>query len=97
MNIINYIPVGKKNAVTRTELCMMTGQSDRIIRRQIHEARREHVIINLQDSQGYYRPDMSQESEIAEIRRFLVQEEKRLRSIGWSLKSARMALREASQ
>lgn len=89
VKIIEYIPHGRDNAITRAELVRLTGLSDRNVRAQISQARRNNVIINLQDGGGYYRP-----TERAEIERYAMQEEHRLKSIGWSLKAARDALRE---
>ena len=89
MNITNYIPKGKENAITRKELCEITGLSDRLVRKRISQARREMVIINLQNGKGYYQP-----TEAAEIEQFVRQETARLKSIGWSLKAARNALKE---
>lgn len=58
MGIETYIPFGRENAVTRTELRRITGKSDRKIREEIEQARREgHIIINNQDGRGYYRTD----------------------------------------
>lgn len=89
MNITNYIPKGKENAITRKDLCKITGLSDRNVRERISQARRETVIINLQNGKGYYQP-----TEAAEIEQFVRQETARLKSIGWSLKAARNALKE---
>lgn len=89
MNITNYIPKGKENAITRKDLCKITGLSDRNVRERISQARRETVIINLQNGNGYYQP-----TEAAEIEQFVRQETARLKSIGWSLKAARNALKE---
>lgn len=95
MDIINYIPKGRKNAVTREQLIILTGLCDRRVRREIAKARREYVIINLQNNRGYYQPDMNDLADVSEIRQYVEQETHRLKSIGWSLKSARMALKEA--
>lgn len=92
--IMNVIPVGHKNAVTRQRLCISTGMDDRRIRKAIHEARREIIILNLQDGSGYYIPDMEDETDKAELKKFVKQEESRLKSIGWSLKAARRLDRE---
>lgn len=92
--IIEKIPVGHRNAVTREELHISTGMSDRRIRKAIHEARREIIILNLQDGNGYYVPDMEDETDKAELKKFVKQEESRLKSIGWSLKPARKLERE---
>lgn len=58
MNITNYIPVGKENAVTRAQLCAITGLHDRAVRKLIEIARIEGaIIINEQDGAGYYISD----------------------------------------
>ena len=92
--IMDKIPVGHENAVTRQQLCISTGMNDRRIRRAIAEARREIIILNLQDGNGYYIPDMEDDVDKAELKRFVKQEEHRLKSIGWSLKAARRMDRE---
>lgn len=57
MNILDYIPVGHKNAVTRNQLMIATGLSDRKIRDMIEkECTREHPILNMQDGKGYFQP-----------------------------------------
>lgn len=54
-NIMDYIGVGKDNAVTRNELCALMNLPDRAIRRLIEEERnRGEIIINEQDGRGYY-------------------------------------------
>lgn len=92
--IIDKIPVGHENAVTRKQLCISTGMNDRRIRKAIAEARRETIILNMQDGNGYYIPDMEDDVDKAELKRFVKQEEHRLKSIGWSLKAARRMDRE---
>lgn len=37
MNLLQYIPIGKQNAITRAELSKITGISDRAIRQQIKD------------------------------------------------------------
>lgn len=91
MNIVDYIPVGHQNAVTRKKLCILTGLSDRKVRDLIADARRETPIINQQDSKGYYIPDTGNIIDMCALRRYVKQEEHRLKSIGWSLKAARRA------
>lgn len=87
--IMNLIPVGHENAVTRQQLCISTGMNDRRIRKAIAEARRENIILNMQDGNGYYIPNMEDDVDKAELKKFVKQEEHRLKSIGWSLKAAR--------
>lgn len=91
MNILEYIPVGHKNPVTRESLCMSTGLSDRNIRKLISEARRTAPIVNVQNGNGYYIPDMQDPVDKSQLSHFVKQEERRLKSIGWSLKAARRA------
>jgi hypothetical protein len=92
--ITEKIPVGHQNAVTRKALHISTGMNDRRIRKAIHEARRKTPILNLQDGSGYYVPDMEDEVDKAELRKYVKQEESRLKSIGWSLAAARKTLSE---
>ena len=49
MEIINYIPFGKSNAVSRTSLVLQTGESDRMVRERISRAREEYVILSLEN------------------------------------------------
>lgn len=90
MDIVDYIPFGRKNAITRTRLMIVTGLNDRQIREQISQARRDTVILNVQDGKGYFRP-LPEERKLVEA--YARQETARLRSIGWSLKAARKMLK----
>lgn len=60
MYILDYIPTGHNNAVTRDTLQSLTHLSDRKIRDLIAEANKsaldDVLIINLQDGMGYFRP-----------------------------------------
>lgn len=87
MKITDYIGRGRENAVTRSRLAELTGLGDRTIREMISQERRETVIINLQNGDGYYIPTKAEE-----VKRFVSQETARLKSIGWSLKAARKLL-----
>ena len=56
MNITDYIPYGKENAVDRLFLTSVTGLRDREVRKLIQSARnRGALILNDQDGRGYYR------------------------------------------
>lgn len=61
IEIINYIPKGKDNAITRHELVMKTGLPDRDVRSLIAEARYETPIIST--GKGYYQPTSWKEVE----------------------------------
>lgn len=88
-DILDYIPVGHDKAVTRAELVDWTGIKDRALRILIHTARRKIPILNLQDGEGYFIPDMNLLEEREMLKKYIKQEESRLKSIGWALKAAR--------
>ena len=92
-DILDYIPTGQSNAVTRKELCRRTGLNDRAMRVLIHKARGKIPILNLQDGNGYFVPDMNVINDQLLLKKFVQQEESRLKSIGWALKPARQTLR----
>lgn len=77
MDILDYIPIGKENAVTRAQLCAYTGLSDRTVRQLIEIARIEGaIIINQQDGKGYF---ISEDEE--DIRRQIATNHNRAMSI----------------
>ena len=92
-NILDYIPTGHDNAIRRDELCKRTGFNDRTVRELIHRARRTMPILNMQDSHGYFIPDMNRTDEKLMLKRYVQQETNRLKSIGWGLKAARHTLK----
>lgn len=94
LNILDYIKIGRENAVTRAELSKQIGISDRHVRDLIHYARRDTPILNMQDGKGYFILDMDNEEEVLLLEAYVKQENARLKSIGWSLLSARNALKE---
>ena len=54
-SIVDYIGVGRENAVKRSELVAIMNLPDRKVRGLIEEARREGaLIVNAQDGAGYY-------------------------------------------
>lgn len=56
--VVNLIPWGRNNAVTREHLMLYTQMTDRQVRRCIEAARRDGVfIIGDQERGGYYRTD----------------------------------------
>lgn len=65
MNILDYIPTGHRNAVSRETLSMITHLSDRKLRDLISECNQnseDTVIINLQDGMGYFLPDENEDA-----------------------------------
>lgn len=75
INILDYIPTGHKNAVSRQYLSTVTGLSDRKVRDMIEKAcTHEHPILNMQDGRGYFRPA---ENEMHLVRLYRAQENRR--------------------
>lgn len=91
-NIENYIGFGKKNAVTRTQLRIQTGLSDREIRDCISKARGNGaVILNDQDGKGYYIPTLEEYDRAVAC---LKAETDRAKCVFWTLKALRRWVRE---
>lgn len=71
------IPEDEEHAVTRTQLSIRLGLSDRVVRRAIEEARADGLLIcNAQDGRGYY-----QSKDIAALRRQYLQDTARAMAI----------------
>lgn len=84
IDIVDYIPIGRENGISRKELCRRTNLTDREVRRYISKARETTCICNMSDGAGYYIP-----RELAEVENFIRQESARARSIFRSLRGAR--------
>lgn len=91
MNIMDYIPFGHENGVTRRQLAAAVGSDDRGIREMIAKARRKYVICNMQDGKGYFRPA---ENEAYMVKRFLRQERHRKKQIEAAFPAAEKWLEE---
>ena len=78
LNILDYIKIGRENAITRSELSKRIGISDRQVRDLIHYARRDTPILNMQDGKGYFIPDMDNEEEVLLLEAYVKQENARL-------------------
>ena len=92
MNIADYIPFGKDNAISRKRLSKITGLSDRKLREVIALERRNTIIINLSNGQGYFQPINGLEDDL--VVDYYKQENSRLKRIGWSLLATRKRVRE---
>lgn len=64
LNIVNLIPFGRENAISRTALANITGLSDRAVRDLIAEARNDTVIISATDGKGYFRPTEKEKADV---------------------------------
>ena len=94
MNIIDYIPEGSENAISRKNLCIKTGLEDRVVRGLIEEARRETIIISNNDGSGYWLfPDNPTDKEKAMLARYVKQQESRAKSIFYALRPARLRMK----
>ena len=92
MNIADYIPFGKDNAISRKGLSEITGLSDRKLREVIALERRNTIIINLSNGQGYFQPINGLEDDL--VVDYYKQENSRLKRIGWSLLATRRRVKE---
>lgn len=88
MNIIDFIPFGRENAISRKQLCTITGLPDRVMRHDIEKARQDYAILNI-DGSGYFRPA---ENESYLVERWLKQERSREKSVRDSTRGAEKAL-----
>lgn len=96
MNIVDLIPLGKRNAISRDRLlfeCKMCGltKSDRGMRRMIEDARKSTVILNMQTGDGYFRPE---KEDLPELRHYIAQEHDRSMAILHNLKMAKNVLED---
>ena len=83
MTIIDYIPTGRENAISRKELPKVSNiNDDRITRNEVEAARANYAILNMQDGKGYFRPT-AEERDLAV--RWKRQTEARIRSLQKSL------------
>ncbi|HEX3016410.1 MAG TPA: hypothetical protein VHP31_00955 [Caproicibacter sp.] len=89
MNIINFIPFGRENAISRKQLCTIAGLPDRVMRHDIEKARQDYVILNIGGS-GYFRPT-AEEKPLVE--RWMRQERSRERSVRNSTQGAEKFLK----
>ena len=92
IKIVDYIPFGKENAISRQQLERVTGLSDRDVREAISLARRNTVILNLSNGKGYFQPIQGEEDDL--VVKYFKQEDSRLKRIGWSLLATRRRVTE---
>jgi len=85
MNLLDLIPYGHENAITREKLKRLTHLPDRVMRAKIQDLRCRHAILNMQDGRGYFRP---LESEYALVKLWLGQTRSRARECTESLNGA---------
>lgn len=82
IDILEYIPVGSGSTpISREELVMRTGMSDRAVRDEISRAKRKHPIVNV--GRGYY---LAEDPDDPNLRAYIVQEMNRIREISKGLR-----------
>lgn len=88
--LIDFLPVGETNAMTRRQLRVLTGLSDRKLRLQIAAERRAgSLILSSTESGGYYQPESREE-----LHRFVCSMRSRASSIYDVLGAAESALEQ---
>ena len=81
--ILSAIGTGEENAVNAAHLTQLTGLTVRELRQTVEKLRRDGYVI-LSSNSGYYYPATA-----AELERHIKKEERRARSIFFTLRSAR--------
>lgn len=98
MNIIDFIPEGYEHAISRKDLCKITGLNDRVVRDLIEAARRTTIIISNNDGSGYWLyPENPTQKEKDLLKRYVKQQESRAKSIFYALKPARKVIKESAE
>lgn len=87
-SLIEMIPVGHENAISRERLCYLTGMSDRDIRRAIGELNEAGNVI-LNRGKGYFRYDA--ETDRYYLQNYLAVEQGRVRTLNRKLRKMRKA------
>lgn len=88
MNILDYIPDGRENAVTREELAQRTGLNDRAVRKLIKEKVCEGIpIMSSSHAKGYWISDSP-----AELEQFIREAEARHRTEARTIAKLKKAL-----
>jgi len=90
MNIVDYIPKGKENAISRANLMLKTGFCDRDIRIKIPKARSQGVNIIFNPKGGYYIAES-----IEEKRKFVKSMDSRVMAINKSTAPMKKQIAEA--
>ena len=90
IDITEYIPYGRKNAVSRHELQRRTGLPDRTVRALIEDARRKgaHILSSRADK-GYWKSN-----NVGEIKEFLRESDGRIRKTAQTVEALRRYVAE---
>ena len=93
MNIVDYIPYGHENAISRLKLKRLSGKDDRSMRVEIAKKRIEEKIpiVNLSDGNGYF---IATKEGKEYLERYVKQEEKRSKEAAKNAKACKKILKE---
>lgn len=84
-DMYDYIPCGKKNAISKERLVEITGLNERTVREMIAEIRMNiGTVCSTSTSKGYYKPSSRQE-----LQEFIDETERRAKSTFAILKIAK--------
>ena len=98
ISIIDLIPIGHDNAISRDYLvarCVNKGlvdqnlsleSQDRAMRRLLEKARLDYTVLNLSRGEGYYRPSRD---DLQDLQRYIRQEENRAKSTFRNISNAK--------
>lgn len=88
LNILDYIPVGHKNPITRAMLSAKTGLNDRQNRALIEQTwvKEKKAIINDEEGNGYYVVDPNDPKDVRHLMIYIAKTEARVRSLNDKLK-----------
>lgn len=98
ITIIDLIPVGRDNAISRdylVTLCVQNGlvdenkspeSKDRAMRRLLERAHLDYTILNLSDGEGYYRPS---KDDLQDLQKYIRQEESRAKATFRNISNAK--------
>ena len=81
MNLLDYIPLGNKNPISRETLVYITGLDDRMVRRKIKELKDKYPIVNT--GQGYY---IAEDPDDPDLEAYIRQESHRIMEISRGLR-----------
>ena len=86
--VFNALGVGKERALSRADLVVITQSNDRQVRAAIEALRHDKAILTLPGGNGYYLPPNTEEGRTETVR-WIVQQNKRIRSIREAQRGAR--------
>ena len=89
--VLGHIPAGRENAISRAELCRITGWPDRTVRREIKRLVSQGVpILSSSQARGYWYSESLQE-----IEEFIREEDARQRTSRKTTARLRRMVKEA--